>query len=87
MLTIKTKYGEVQIKVRINGGLATCKYRLIDPDGYEYRYDDFIFYPSGLHGDYSSLIFTYFKPKIWFTEKRGNLIQDYFSQEIGYVLP
>ncbi len=80
MLTIKTKQGEVQIKAQINaGGLVSCKSRLIEPDGYEHRYEDFIFFPDS-YFSLRPVVKTYFGNKVWYTEKRGEKIIQFFVE-------
>lgn len=86
MLSVKTKWGEVQIKISVNsGGLATVKSRLIELDGYENRYSDFIFFPDSYPLSLWPIIDAYFKNKIWFTRKRGEQIIEFFKKEVALV--
>ena len=86
MLSIKTKWGEVQVKISLNsGGLATVKSRVIEPDGYENRYLDFIFFPDSYSVSLWPIVNTYFGNKQWFTHKRGQQIIEFFKKEVASI--
>ena len=87
ILSIKTKDGEIQIKISMGaGGLATVKSRQIENDGYENRYLDFIFFPDSYKVSLWPIINTYFGNKKWFTVKKGEKINQFFLSETGSMI-
>lgn len=87
MLSIKTKWGEVQIKIHISEyGLVRIKSKLIEPDGYEYRYEDFDFFTESYLNTFSEPVKIYFGNKIWFTMIRGEAIENFIQKNVDNYL-